>query len=283
MHNCIKGVIIIQMKVGLYYNSNSIETNKKNIEKFFSALSEKNIKCERVDSVNKIKGLDILVVFGGDGTILTIASECAAHGVKIIGINYGHIGFLAEFEPNQLAEALNLVCNGNFTTEYRSMLCVTHSSGGVYYALNDAVIQRSTSGNSFSNTINLHAEINGSTVDNFSADGLILSTPTGSTAYSLAAGGSILAPDLGAFIMTPICAHSLHSRPIVFSDNCTVTVNRIDNRGTVNLIIDGKAVDEIKKDDIITVKKAERYVEFISLPNGNFYNKLLYKLNVWGK
>lgn len=271
------------MKVGLYYNLKYLDVNKDYIDTFIKTLSERAIDCETVDSLNKIKGLDVLVVLGGDGTILTIAAECAAQSVKIIGINYGHVGFLADFEPHQFAEALDLVCSGNFTTEKRSMLHVTHSSGREYYALNDAVIQRSTSGNSFSNTINLHAEINCSTVDNFSADGLILSTPTGSTAYSLAAGGSILAPDLGAFIMTPICAHSLHSRPIVFSDKCTVTVSRIDNRGVLNLIIDGKAVDIINKDDVIKVKKADRYVEFISLPNGNFFNKLLYKLNVWGK
>lgn len=271
------------MKVGVYFNVNYIDVNKEYIDRIFGALSDNGIECVIIDSENKVKGLDILFVLGGDGTILNIASECAAHGVKIIGINYGHVGFLAEFEPNQLAEALNLVCCGNFSTERRSMLCIIHSSGKTYYALNDAVIQRSTSGNSFSNTINLHAEIDGSTVDNFSSDGLIISTPTGSTAYSLAAGGSILAPDLGAFIMTPICAHSLHSRPIVFGDSCTVTVSRIDNRGVLNLIIDGRAVDTINKDDIITVKKANRYVEFISLPNGNFFNKLLYKLNIWGK
>ena len=271
------------MKVGVYFNVNYIDVNKEYIDKIFCDLSENDIDCVIVDSENKIKGLNILIVLGGDGTILTIASECAAHGVKIIGINYGHVGFLAEFEPNQLVEALNLICSGNYSTERRSMLHVTHSSGKEYFALNDAVIQRSTSGDSFSNTINLHAEINGSTVDNFSSDGLILSTPTGSTAYSLAAGGSILTPDLNAFIMTPICPHSLHSRPIVFCDNCTVTINRIDSRGVLNLIIDGRAVETIRQNDVITVKKANRYVEFISLPNGNFFNKLLYKLNVWGK
>ena len=271
------------MKVGVYFNVNFIEVNKAYIDKIFADLSGKDIECIIVDGVDKVDGLDILIVLGGDGTILTIASECACRGVKIIGINYGHIGFLAEFEPNQLAEALELIKSGSFAIERRSMLHVAHSSGKSYYALNDAVLQRSTSGNSFSNTINLHAEIDGSTVDNFSSDGLIISTPTGSTAYSLAAGGSILTPDIEAFIMTPICAHSLHSRPIVFSDKCTVTISRIDNRGVLNLIIDGKAVETVNKADKITVKKAERFVEFISLPNGNFFDKLLYKLNVWGK
>ena len=273
----------MHMKVGVYFNVNFIEVNKTYIDRIFSDLTKSGVECIIVDNAEKIVGLDILIVLGGDGTILTIASECAANGVKIIGINYGHMGFLAEFEPNQLAEALNLILGGNYVIESRSMLEITHSSGKKYYALNDAVIQRSTAGNSFSNTINLHAEIDGSTVDNFASDGLIISTPTGSTAYSLAAGGSILTPDIQAFIMTPICAHSLHSRPIVFSDKSVVVINRIDNRGELNLIIDGKAVHTIKKSDFITVKKAQRFVEFISLPNANFFDKLLYKLNVWGK
>ncbi len=271
------------MKVGLYYNLNYIEVNKSYIDTIITNFAKNNIEYVTVDTLDKIIGLDILIVLGGDGTILTIASECAVHGVKIIGINYGHTGFLAEFEPNQLNEALEMIIGGKYVTEKRSMLQITHSSGKTYYALNDAVIQRSTSGDSFSNTINLHAEIDGSTVDNFSSDGLIVSTPTGSTAYSLAAGGSVLTPDIGAFIITPICAHSLHSRPIVFNDKSTVKVNRSNSRGVLNLIVDGRAVEKILIDDFITIKKADRYVEFITSPNGNFFNKLLYKLNVWGK
>lgn len=271
------------MKVGVYFNKNYIDVTKAYINTIETTLATHNIECVKVDALRKISGLDILIVLGGDGTILTVASACAEYGVKIIGINYGHMGFLAEYEPNQLTEALETIISGNYVTEKRSMLCISHSSGNTYYALNDAVIQRSTSGDSFSNTINLHAEIDGSTVDNISSDGLIVSTPTGSTAYSLAAGGSVLTPDIGAFIITPICAHSLHSRPIVFSDKCVVKVSRIDNRGVLNLIIDGRAMEKITKADSITINKADRYVEFITSPNGNFFDKLLYKLNVWGK
>lgn len=273
----------MRMRVGCYFNAKYIDVNKAYIDTIRTKLSENGIDCIIVDNLTKLNGLDILIVLGGDGTILTVASECASHNVKIIGINYGHLGFLAEFEPNQLYEALEMIICGNYVTEKRSLLQIAHSSGKTYFALNDAVIQRNTSGNSFSNTINLHAEIDGSTVDNISSDGLIISTPTGSTAYSLAAGGSVLTPDLNAFIMTPICAHSLHSRPIVFSDSSTVTVSRTDNRGVLNLIVDGKAVESVAQNDKISIKKADRFVEFITLPNGNFFDKLLYKLNVWGK
>ena len=273
----------MRMRVGVYFNANYIDVNRAHIDTISARLCNSNIDCIIVDNLEKLYGLDILIVLGGDGTILTVASKCAEYGIKIIGINYGHLGFLAEFEPNQLSEAIEMICSGNFATEKRSMLQITHSNGKEYFALNDAVIQRSTSGDSFSNTISLHAEIDGSTVDNISSDGLIISTPTGSTAYSLAAGGSVLTPDIGALIMTPICAHSLHSRPIVFSDKSKVVISRTDNRGVLNCIVDGKAVQTIAQNDTITIKKAHLFVEFITSPEKNFFDKLLYKLNVWGK
>jgi NAD+ kinase len=192
------------------------------------------------------------------------------------------MGFLAEFEPEKLDKALDLVCSQNFKTEKRSMLKIEYCDK-VYYALNDLVVQRSTIGNDFSNTVNLTATIDGSVVDNYSADGLIVSTPTGSTAYSLAAGGSILTPDIKAFIMTPICAHSLHSRPIVYSDTSILTIQQADCRGALNIIIDGKAIEEIVNFKQIKVTKADCYVEFISASDHDFFNKLLIKLNIWSK
>lgn len=270
------------MKVGLYFNKNYIDENKPYIERIKRVLTSHFAQCVTVNGFNDLDGLDILMVLGGDGTILTIASECALRGVKIIGINYGHMGFLAEFEPEKLDRALELVCSGNFRTEKRSMLKIEFS-GRKYYALNDLVIQRSTGGNAFSNTIHLRAEINGSTVDNFSADGLIVSTPTGSTAYSLAAGGSVVTPDLDAFILTPVCAHSLHSRPVVFSDTSVLKICRIDGRSGINIIVDGRSVDESGDFEEVTVTKSEFYTEFIVSDENDFFNKLLIKLNIWSR
>lgn len=282
MHIFIKGGIIMHMKIGIYLNVKYKSLQEEYLNKIFSAFKTAKIDCVLVNSPCDISDIDILLVLGGDGTILSVASECALKGVKILGINCGHMGFLADFEANQLEQALELIVSGKFSTVKRSMLCVGYN-GNVYYALNEVVIQRCTTGNAFSNTVNLHAEIDGSTVDNFSSDGLIISTPTGSTAYSLSAGGSVLTPDLNAFIMTPICPHSLHSRPIVFNDNATVCVNQAEKSCVLNLIVDGKVVESVNGFDKFTIKKADRSLEFISVDGKNFFDKLFIKLNIWSK
>ena len=199
------------MKAGIYFNKNFLSENRPYVERLKAKLSVFD-KVIIVGSYNDLEGLDVLFVLGGDGTILTVASECAKRSVKIIGINYGHLGFLTEFEQEKLDEAAQLVCSGNYCITGRKLLEIK-CGDNIYIALNDLVIQRSTSGVNFSNTVDLRAEIDGCHVDSFISDGIIVSTPTGSTAYSLSAGGSVLTPDINAFIMTPICAHSLHSRP----------------------------------------------------------------------
>lgn len=270
------------MKIGIYLNVKYKSLQEEYLNIINSAFTQAKIETIFVTDACQVKGIDILIVLGGDGTILSFASTCALNGVKILGVNCGHMGFLADFEANQLKQALDVVIKGNFTTIKRSMLCVEYG-GKTYYALNEAVIQRCTTGNAFSNTVNLHAEIDGSTVDNFSSDGLIISTPTGSTAYSLSAGGSVLTPDLNAFIMTPICPHSLHSRPIVFNDNSVVEINQAEKSCVLNLIVDGKVVETVSGFNKFTVKKADMALEFVSVDGKNFFDKLFIKLNIWSK
>lgn len=270
------------MKVGLYYNANFLSENLAYIELVTSKLRGNGITCVSVKGADDLDGLDVLMVFGGDGTILTMATECAKRGVKIIGINYGHTGFLAEFERDKVEYAADLLCGGSFETVWRQLLKV-ESDGKVYYALNDLVVQRSTSGNAFSNTIGLKAEIDGTEVDNFIGDGLIVSTPTGSTAYSLAAGGSVMTPDIEAFSLTPICAHSLHSRPIIYSDKSTLVITSDDKKGNLNVIIDGKAVETVSKSRKIKVVKADFAVGFVTDGKTDFFSKLKAKLNKWSK
>ena len=282
MHICIQcGIIIHMMKVGVYFKKSCLDDDRY-VDGVKSVLAGHGIQPVFVSKPAEIKGFEVLMVFGGDGTMLAVASECARRGVKLIGINYGHIGFLAEFEPDKLGEAADMIRSGNYALQQRSMLKVVYRQKE-YFALNDLVIQRCTSGNQFSNTITLRASIDGSVVDNYTADGLIVSTPTGSTAYSLAAGGSVLTPDIDAFIMTPICAHSLHSRPVVYSDKSSLSLIRTDSRGAINVVIDGVTVD--CADDIgeITVTKADYKVSFITPLESDFFNKLLIKLNIWSK
>ena len=269
------------MKSGIYYNKNYLTEIKPYLERLITSLEERNIKCIVINNFADLDGLDVLFVLGGDGTILDIAAECAKRRVKILGVNYGHLGFLTEYESGKVGEAIGLVC-GDFITQKRTML-EAECKGKTYLALNDIVIQRSTGGKNFTNTVELRAEINGSTVDNYQSDGIIISTPTGSTAYSLSAGGSILTPDINAFIMTPICAHSLHSRPVVYNDNSTLKIFPLNVKTPLNIIIDGKIVDAIDESVTVNVKKSQNFAEFIVCRENDFFNKLLIKLNIWSK
>jgi len=270
------------MKVGIYFNEAYRRCGGEAIKDNYFAVLAKYNELVEVSSADKFEGLDCLIVLGGDGTILSVASECARRGIKILGVNFGHMGFLTDFEASNLDYAVQMVLSHSFRTIKRSMLKVEYD-GKVFHALNEVVIQRGTSGNSYINTVNLHAEIDGTTVDNISSDGLIVSTPTGSTAYSLSAGGSVLTPDINAFIMTPICPHSLHSRPIVFNDGSVVSVRQSGKVFGLKLIVDGKIVLSIEDFGDIRVSKSEYVCEFIACEGNNFFNKLLIKLSAGSK
>lgn len=270
------------MKAGIYFNKKYLTEDAAFVNEISDKLRANGVTCKSVNGFADLDDLDVLFVLGGDGTILAVASECAKRNIKILGINCGHLGFLAETELERADEAVALVCGGRYKTQKRSMLEI-ECGGKIYYALNDIVIQRSTGGNGFSNTVNLRAEIDGSTVDNFTADGIIVSTPTGSTAYSLSAGGSILTPDINAFIMTPICAHSLHSRPVVYNDNSVLEIFPMEAYTPLNIVVDGKVIGELSANSSVKVKKADGYAEFITRSDKNFFKKLLIKLNIWSK
>lgn len=270
------------MNVGIYCNKHYLKGNEPYISLIKRILKEKKFGCKAVEDVGDLNGIEVLFVLGGDGTILTVATECAKKNIKIIGVNYGHIGFLAEFEPEKTEEAVNLVCSENYKLRHRTLLELS-CGGKSALALNDVVIQRNTGGVHFSNTVNLHAEINGATVDNFSSDGIIISTPTGSTAYSLAAGGSVLTPDLNAFILTPICPHSLHSRPVVFGDDLEIKINAVNANEPLVIIADGKNVGELKSGEVVTIKKSRFTADFITKEDKNFFTELLLKFNKWSK
>lgn len=283
MHICIKCCIMYSvMKVGIYFNKKYLSGYLETVQKIKERLGASGIECAAVRSSRELDGIDVLMVLGGDGTILTVAADCARRGIKIMGINYGHIGFLAEFEQEKLDEAIELLCSGDYSTEKRSMLSV-EIGGRSFIALNDLVIERSTYGQKYSNTISLSAYIDGSLVDNYLSDGIIVSTPTGSTAYSLAAGGSVLTPDIDAFILTPLCAHSLHSRPIVYSDKSELRILYEKENTAVNVSVDGIIVGEFEGAVEAKITKSQYFTEFITSDKVNFFDKLLSKLSKWSR
>ncbi len=230
-----------------------------------------------IDKESLIKDADIVAVFGGDGTILRIAKECAEYETPIFSINLGRLGFLTDYQPQEIEIAAEAIINKNYVIEERKLLTVRYRDNS-YVALNEAVIARGAS----TRLIELLATLDNQIVDKYNADGIIVSTPTGSTAYNLSAGGPIIAPDVEALVLTPICPHSLHSRPVVFSDKSVVKVEFLSLDMTANLSIDGRDTVELATGDVVTIETSTKKLLFARQKDQHFVTKLLDKLNTWG-
>lgn len=226
------------------------------------------------------KNVDAVIVMGGDGTILETARYAAGDGIPVLGMNFGRLGYLAELETNEL-EMLSEIISGNYTLDERSMLKVYLNSvrkGKIYcgYALNDAIV----SNGSTPKVIDLDLLDNGVQIASFRADGLIIATPTGSTAYSMSAGGAVVDPRLKCFCVTPICPHSLTSKPLIFPDSAAIeVVNTCKREKTVSLTLDGRHTFNIYYGDTVCVVKAGISAKFIRVKPRSFYQTLRNKLN----
>lgn len=263
------------MKVGIYTNQlKDLDHTWRN--KLYSELTNNGIDYVEIFADSTNYDIDLLIVLGGDGTILKLVDYIVVANVPVIGINAGKVGFLAEFETFEIEEAVQLIKNNELCIDERVVL-KTKMDGNVHYALNELVVQRIFDANTSDKMLRLDVSIGPSYVDRIDGDGVIISTPTGSTAYSLSAGGSILSPGINAFIMTPICAHSLHNRPLVFSadTDCSIMVKSNSNSG---LFIDGVLIKMLDIDDTITILKSNKKIKFLRKRNSNFYSKLLTKL-----
>lgn len=223
--------------------------------------------------------IDVLVVLGGDGTFLHGASLVADHGVPLLGINLGTLGFMTHYTLPDARAAITAVCDGQLPVDERMRLKVTVRSAGrdleTRTALNEAVIQRAVARLS-----DLKVDLDGDVITSYKADGLILSTPTGSTAYSLAAGGPILTPDLEAIVLTPICPHMLTNRPVVMRADARVTVTNVSIH-PVTMTVDGRWTRDLQPSDSIEVRKTEKPLK-IFRPKNSFFAVLRQKLS-WGE
>jgi NAD+ kinase len=201
---------------------------------------------------------DFVVVLGGDGTILSAVH--VFRGIPLLGLNLGSLGYLAGVEEPNFEDAIKSVSLGNFSISYRTALQVC----GVD-ALNDVVISRGVSGHA----VTLELEVDGHLATRFHADGLIIATPTGSTAYSLAAGGPIILPDSETFVITPICPHALSCRPLVVRDSAILTVRAIPNaedKNPINVFSDGEHVVELSGGKVVQITKSNYKIPLIQLP-----------------
>ena len=226
--------------------------------------------------------VDLLLVLGGDGTLLSVARLVGALDVPILGINLGGLGFLTEVTLEDLYPTLDAVFQGTYEATQRILLSATvHRQGeriAEYVALNDAVINKGA----LARVIELETFIDGEYVTTFKADGLILATPTGSTAYCLAAGGPIVFPTLRALVLAPICPHMLNFRPLVIPDAAKVEIVQGSANENVYLTMDGQVGFTLRHRDVIEIVRSNHTITLIKAPGKNYFQILRTKLK-WGE
>lgn len=279
------------MKIGLYVNLKR-DIDGQYSKYFIDLMKKRGIEYRIIDPSSEVfpdeayysrdevlDFADFMAVFGGDGTVLGIAVDAAKKKIPIFGINVGNLGFLSEIIPDRMEEALDKILAEEYFIENRELIKLTYSDKE-FFALNEIILNRT----SFGRIIKIDVLIDGILADTMRADGLLVSTPTGSTAYSLASGGPILSPNIKAFIVNSICPHSLNTRPMVISSTSKVTLRSTltDDDGGI-IIVDGKVVDELHSYEEFNIERANADVRFLRIEETNFYNRLLNKMNTWTK
>lgn len=226
--------------------------------------------------------VEMVIVLGGDGTLLSVARLVGVHEVPILGVNLGGLGFLTEITLEELYRVLERVIQGDFITDERVVLNAAVIRRGErmaeFIVLNDAVINKGA----LARIIDLETTINEEYLTTFKSDGLIISTPTGSTAYNLSAGGPIVYPSLHCIIITPICSHTLTNRPIMVPDDVEVRVILKAKQQEVILTLDGQQGFSLEFEDVVEVRKAEGRILLIKSPYRHYFEVLREKLK-WGE
>ncbi|MBN2410898.1 NAD(+)/NADH kinase [candidate division KSB1 bacterium] len=283
------------MKIGIVGNINKPQVRDV-IKEFVEYLCLKKIQFVyarelkeflHLDSQDQLATLkqigqvsDIVVAFGGDGTILSTANKVGHSGVPILGVNSGGLGFLAEVVTDELKQTIDDLLEGKYTVIERMLLDVRiKKTDGEYSfsALNDMVIDKGIG----PRLILIDVFVNNTFLNTYRSDGLIVATPTGSTAYSLSAGGPLLMPTMNAFIVTPICPHSLTVRPIVLSENSLLEVSLKLGQGAAQINLDGQSIMTINPNEKIEIKKADFTLKWVSIGERDFFEILRTKLH-WG-
>ena len=245
-------------------------------------LGEQIGYANSVDAADIPELVDVILVFGGDGTFLGMARLACKHGTPILGINLGGLGFLTEVTVEELYPMMERIIQGNFEVEERQMLLTTihrdKDTLGTYEVLNDVVINKGA----VARIIDLAIYIDDSHVTTYKADGIILSTPTGSTAYSLSAGGPIVHPTIPVTIITPICPHTLTNRPLVVSSDMKVEIKVTTQEPDTYLTLDGQIGIRLNTGDVIEVQRTDTSVKLIKSPFRDFFTILKTKL-MWGE
>ena len=233
--------------------------------------------CETISSAHDPE-CDVLFVLGGDGTLLSALDYAVPYRIPMLGINLGRVGFLAEIKPCELEQSLEAIYDDRFTFEDRMLMSVKGMEND-YFALNEIVVSRRTAA---AGVLSIETEVRGAMIDRLSGDGLIIASATGSTAYSLSAGGPIVAPGLDCFVMTPICPHTMNARPVVASAAEEIVVRVIDKPNDACAVFDGRRILELSsKNPEITIVRSTQNARFIRLREHNYFELLRKKLSEW--
>ena len=246
-----------------------------------SQLKDLDLDYHLIESADDFAKLDFILTLGGDGTILSLARAVGDHGTPILGIHLGELGFLAEVVLEDMFPRLDAVAAGDYNIQKRMVIkCIVKNGNEpqIFYALNDIVVDRGKS----HRLLNCELLANDDFVAKYNADGLIVATPTGSTAYSLASGGPIVIPTFGSMVVTPICPHTLTLRPIVFPDDQILEISfPVDGGEEMALAIDGQVNEYLKSTAKVVIQKATFKINMINFTDSNYFNTLRTKLG-WG-
>jgi NAD+ kinase len=237
---------------------------------------------EQVEPEKIAVSADLILVLGGDGTMIAAARLMGDAEVPVLGVNYGGLGYLAEFRIEEVYEALESILDGNYRLDKRVMLAVELMRGDQAVTrnrvLNDVVINKSA----LARIIEIEAYLNQQFVNSFRADGLIVSTPTGSTAYNLSAGGPVIFPSMNAVVITPICPFTLSNRPIVVPDDAVIELRLKTEQEDVALTLDGQVGFPLKVEDRVVIHKSQTTFNLVQPTNRNYFDVLRDKLR-WGR
>ncbi len=281
------------MKLGIIGKRNNSEVyeivselvkwlDNKKVDYLVDSELGKNIKLKKsVKQADIPKHVELVIVFGGDGTFLSVSKQVNEFDIPILGINSGGLGFLTEFTVDELYPIMEKIIENDYEIEERGMLSASvykkDKKFGSYKVLNDLVINNGK----VSRIIDLAIYAEGSHITTFKADGIIFSTPTGSTAYSLSAGGPIAHPTLPVTLITPICPHILTNRPLVVSNEMEITV-KVLTEGSSYLTLDGQETVKVELNDEIKLKRSESTVKLVKSPFRDYFSILKTKL-MWGE
>ena len=235
-----------------------------------------------VESDNLAAAVDLVLVLGGDGTMIATARLIGDEEVPVLGVNYGSLGYLTEFRIEELYQALEMILADNYRLDKRVMLAVELQRGADVVTrnrvLNDVVINKSA----LARIIEIEAYLNKQFVSSFRADGLIVATPTGSTAYNLSAGGPIIFPSMNAVVITPICPFTLSNRPLVVPEDAVIELLMKTDQEDVSLTLDGQVGFPLRVDDRVVIRKSRTTFNLIQPSNRNYFDVLRDKLR-WGR